>query len=31
MGQFVKKLGMTKTAKAAHWNTKAGIFETNKT
>ena len=30
MGQFVKKLRMTKTAKATHWNTKAGIFETNK-
>ena len=31
MGQFVKKLCMTKTAKATCWNTKAGIFETNKT
>ena len=31
MGQFVKKLHMTKTVKATHWNTKAGIFETNKT
>ena len=31
MGQFVKKLCMTKTAKATHWNTNAGIFETNKT
>ena len=27
----MKKLRMTKTAKATCWNTKAGIFETNKT
>ena len=27
----MKKLRMNKTAKATHWNTKAGIFETNKT
>ena len=26
----MKKLHMTKTAKATRWNTKAGIFETNK-
>ena len=31
MGHFMKNLRMTKAAKATHWNTKAGIFETNKT
>ena len=31
MGHFMKKLRVTKTAKVTCWNTKAGIFKTNKT